>query len=79
MAGCRAPAAQPLQRFEFTEPQMGVPFRMVLYASSRAQAEAAAQAAFARIAELNGVMSDYDSDSELSRLSQTGAVARRCR
>jgi thiamine biosynthesis lipoprotein len=72
-AGCRTakPAAAALNRFEFTEPQMGVPFRIVLYAPDRARAEAAARAAWARIAALNAVMSDYDSDSELSRLAAT--------
>lgn len=74
--GCRAPAfsSSASERFEFTEPQMGVPFRLVLYAADRAQAEAAARAAFARIAALNAIMSDYDSDSELSRLSQTSGT-----
>jgi thiamine biosynthesis lipoprotein len=71
---CRAPAPVALERFEFTESQMGVPFRIVLYAAGRAQAEAAARAAFARVAALNAVMSDYDSDSELSRLSQTSGT-----
>ena len=39
-----------LQRFEFEEPQMGVPFRMVVYATNLAHAEGAVDAAFARIA-----------------------------
>jgi thiamine biosynthesis lipoprotein len=60
-----------VERYEFTRPEMGVPFRIVLYAPSRNQAEGAAEAAFARIKQLNDVMTDYDSDSELSRLSQT--------
>ncbi|HEX7859616.1 MAG TPA: FAD:protein FMN transferase [Verrucomicrobiae bacterium] len=50
---------------------MGVPFRVVLYAEDEAQAEAAATAAFARIAELNAIMSDYETDSELSELSRS--------
>ncbi|MBI4657297.1 MAG: FAD:protein FMN transferase [Verrucomicrobia bacterium] len=50
---------------------MGVAFRVVLYAPDASVAERAAMAAFARIKELNGVMSDYDPQSELSRLSQT--------
>jgi FAD:protein FMN transferase len=58
-------------RYEFNRPEMGVPFRIVLYASSKNEAEGAAAAAFARIGQLNDVMTDYDSDSELSRLSQT--------
>src|SRR6266545_5126486 len=59
------------QRFEFSEPQMGVPFRIVLYAPDRATAEPVARAAFTRISKLNDILSDYDTDSELSRLSQS--------
>lgn len=71
--GCRStpPASSALDRFEFTEPQMGVPFRIVLYAPDRTEAEAAARAAFDRIAALNAILSDYEYDSELSRLSRT--------
>ena len=50
---------------------MGTPFRIVLYATDKSSADAAAEAAFARIKELNDILSDYDTDSELSRLSQT--------
>jgi len=50
---------------------MGVPFRIVLYAEDKESADAAAEAAFARIKQLNDILSDYDTDSELSRLSQT--------
>src|ERR1041385_3991643 len=50
---------------------MGVPFRIVLYASDKNSADAAAEAAFRRISQLNDILSDYDTDSELSRLSQT--------
>ena len=50
---------------------MGVPFRIVLYAPSQLAADGAAAAAFQRIKQLNDIMTDYDSDSELSRLSQT--------
>ena len=58
-------------RFEFTQPQMGLPFRIVLYAPDAATAEAAAEAAFDRIRQLNDLLSDYETDSELSRLSRT--------
>ncbi len=60
-----------LQKFVFEKAEMGLPFRISLYAADETAAKAGADAAFARIAELNGVMSDYDSDSELSRLSRT--------
>lgn len=55
---------------------MGLPFRMVLYATNEATATTAAEAAFARIAQLNDILSDYDTDSELSRLSRTAGEGR---
>ncbi len=65
-----------LTRFEYQRPEMGVPFRIVLYATNQPSADAAAEAAFQRVQELNGVMSDYDPDSELSKLSQTSGQGR---
>jgi thiamine biosynthesis lipoprotein len=50
---------------------MGVPFRMVVYATNEAQATAAMRAAFSRVEQLNSILSDYDTDSELSRLSRS--------
>lgn len=64
-------AAEPAVRYERTEPHMGVPFRIVLYANTEAAANQAFDAAFARIAELNAVMSDYDAESELMRLCKS--------
>ena len=55
---------------------MGLPFRIVLYAPAETTAKAAADAAFKRIAELNDSLSDYDMESELSRLSQTSGQGR---
>lgn len=57
-----------LQRFAFSEPHMGTLFKIVLYAPDEATAKKAAQAAFARIAELDRIMSDYQADSELMQL-----------
>ena len=56
------------ERLEFIEPHMGTLFRIVLYPPDPAAAKTAARAAFARIAELNRIMSDYDQTSELMRL-----------
>lgn len=50
---------------------MGLPFRIVLYAPSQRAADDASSAAFARIKELNDILSDYDDASELSRLSRS--------
>ena len=60
-----------LQKFVFEKAEMGLPFRVSLYAADEATAKAAADAAFERIAVLNSILSDYDSDTELSRLSMT--------
>jgi len=60
-----------LSRFEFSDTEMGLPFRIVLYAEDQAQAQHASDATFARIKQLNDILSDYDSDSELSQLSHT--------
>jgi FAD:protein FMN transferase len=60
-----------LDRFEFIEPQMGVPFRIVLYAPDSSTAQKAARAAFDRVAQLNESMSDYETDSELNELSRS--------
>lgn len=67
-------ASHPLARFESTRPQMGLPFRIVVHATNEAHATSAIQAAFARIEELNGKLSDYDTDSELSQLSRTSGL-----
>jgi FAD:protein FMN transferase len=50
---------------------MGQPIKILLYAPDEPAANRAAEAAFARIAELDRVMSDYQPQSELSRLSAT--------
>lgn len=65
-AGTRCGAS--LQRYQYTELEMGVQARIVLYAPSEAVASEAAKVAFARIAELEDVMSDYRPSSELMRL-----------
>ncbi len=53
---------------------MGTTFRIVLYADHPQRAESAAKAAFARLAELNAILSDYDPNSELSRLSNASQM-----
>jgi len=70
-ASCASPRQVELRRYEFEEPRMGVPFRIVLYAENPAKANAGARAAFQRVAALNNLLSDYEPDSELNRLSRT--------
>jgi thiamine biosynthesis lipoprotein len=67
------PAEPSLTRFEFESKHMGTTFRVVLYAADKASAEKAQVAAFARVAELDGIMSDYKTDSELTRLCRAFA------
>ncbi|MDB6027948.1 MAG: FAD:protein transferase [Verrucomicrobiales bacterium] len=75
VAGCVSHAPKQtdaqLQRFEFQKPEMGLPFRIVLYAPDEKKANEAAAAAFQRIGQLNDIMSDYDEESELTLLSKT--------
>jgi thiamine biosynthesis lipoprotein len=67
--GSTALAGEPaLKRFEFTQVEMAVAMRIVVYAPDRVQAKRATDAAFRRLHELNGIMSDYDPQSELMRL-----------
>ncbi len=63
-----APPRAAESRYEFRRVVMGVPSRLVLYAKDEAAAEHAASTAFARLAQLNCIMSDYQEDSELGRL-----------
>lgn len=67
--GCQSTRSETaLTRFEFSRPEMGSLFRITMYAPDEASARAAATNAFARVAKLNDVMSDYDPESELMRL-----------
>src|SRR5690348_13459811 len=57
-----------LHQFEARQPKMGTLFRLVIWAPDQATADKASDAAWARIDQLNSVLSDYDPNSELSRL-----------
>lgn len=71
----REPAGGTLARYSRSEVHMGVEFQVVLYADSQERAEQALTKAFARIAALDKTLSDYDPQSELSKLSETSASA----
>jgi FAD:protein FMN transferase len=78
VAGCvSAPKNQNLTRYEFEQAQMGVPFRIVLYAPNETVATRSAEKAMARVAELNAIMSDYEYDSELSKLGRTSGTGQK--
>ena len=59
---------QEMQRYSFEQPKMGTLFHLEFYATSDRLAQLAAQECFARVDSLNAIFSDYDSNSELSKL-----------
>jgi thiamine biosynthesis lipoprotein len=64
-------------RQEYTQVHMGMPVRVTVYAADTVAVRQAISAAFARIAALDAVMSDYRADSELRRLEmRTGEPVR---
>lgn len=69
-----SPETKQLSRFEAIEPHMGTKFIIVLYAADEQAANRAFKAAFSRITQLDHELSDYDPDSELSRLTRSGAI-----
>ncbi len=71
LGGCSVPEPSALARYEFEEPHMGTKVRVIVYASSTEQAERGRRAAFAVMKDVDDRMSDYKSDSELSRLSRS--------
>lgn len=62
-------APEALERFEATHGSMGIKFTIIGYTNQESVARAAVEAAFARIDELNDILSDYDPASESMRLS----------
>src|SRR5262245_49955375 len=62
------PAGGTYSRFEYVEPHMGTRFRIILYAPDETTAKRVSAAAFKRIADLDGIMTDYQPTSELMRL-----------
>jgi thiamine biosynthesis lipoprotein len=68
-AGCAHQRPEkPLQRYEYAQLHMGVQARLIVYAPSQEVADAAARAAYARVAELEQIASDYRPTSELMQL-----------
>lgn len=68
--GCAHPrsADKDLQLYEAKQPHMGTLFTISLYAPDQQTANRAVKAAFARVADLNMIMSDYEEQSEIRRL-----------
>jgi thiamine biosynthesis lipoprotein len=61
-------------RHEFTHLQMGTQFRMVFYKADSVKAQRLADTCWERLDELNLVMSDYRSDSEVMQLCTKAEV-----
>ncbi len=77
LAALLAACSPSLERHEFRALHMGTEARIVLYAPTQDAAARAAGAAFAHIAALDSLLSDYRPDSELTRVSDAagqGAV-----
>jgi FAD:protein FMN transferase len=70
-SGCRTSPPSALTRYEFARPLMGTLWHITLYAPDRLGASNAVRVAFARVAVLEQVMTDYDPESELVRLSKS--------
>lgn len=62
------------KRFVFTESKMGSPFTLIFYLDDSVAAKLAAQDCFKYVDEMNAVFSDYDSTSELSKLSMVAGI-----
>ncbi|WP_437204706.1 FAD:protein FMN transferase [Planctomicrobium sp. SH664] len=67
-------AEEELQRFEFQRIRMGIPVSLTVYASTQESANEATNAAYARLKQLDQLLSDYDDDSELMRVCKGAAV-----
>ncbi|MEO6789021.1 MAG: FAD:protein FMN transferase [Chthoniobacteraceae bacterium] len=64
------------EKFVFEKAEMGVPFRITLYAADEAKAKRVAEDGFARVEALNRIFSDYEDDTELVSLSHTSGQGR---
>ena len=61
------------ERLVFEQPEMGVLFRIVVHADDETAVKKTVDTVFERIRSLNAIMSDYDDDSELVRLTRRTA------
>lgn len=66
--------SQELKRFDFKAQKMGTQFRIIFYAENDEIADEAKKKAFSKIDELNSLFSDYDPQSEVSKLHEHAKV-----
>lgn len=64
------PYLQAQTRFEFSHPQMGTLFQIIVFGEDSILVKKAVSAAFARIDTLNAHLSDYLENSEISRIPE---------
>jgi FAD:protein FMN transferase len=62
-------------RYEFSHPQMGTVFKIILYTNDSLSGVYASQKAFLRLDSLNLILSDYREDSEINRLCRTSGTS----
>ena len=72
LAVCLSVSAQ--TRYQFSHPQMGTVFKIILYTNDSLSGVYASQKAFLRLDELNLILSDYREDSEINRLCRTSGT-----
>lgn len=68
--------AQDTTRYEFTERKMGTTFRITFYAADDSIARAASAQAFRHVDQLNGILSDYEPESNVNKLSARSGSCR---
>jgi FAD:protein FMN transferase len=74
-AGSSPPGPSAATRVSQTQRLMGVPWTITVHAETAAAGRAAIAAGFAEVARLERILSDYDPQSELSRLSAAAPTA----
>jgi FAD:protein FMN transferase len=66
-----------LNRFEYEQVRFAAPVRLLVYASSEEAANNVSRDVFDRLKQLDRIMSDYDPDSELSKLCATAGAGKK--
>lgn len=66
--GC---AKREIQKYQDTQPFMGTPVSITVFSEDADQAGQAIKSAFAKIAELEGILSKHNPNSDVARLNQT--------
>jgi len=68
--------AQAQERYEFSAGKLGTPCKIILYAADSATAHTTSQKAWKKIDEMNEILSDYNENSEIRRLSDSSGIGK---